>query len=84
MANKSKADLGGIDMIGDKYKVKADCIANLRQLKEGDILIEKEAYNFEKECREDGGIYNELIHDEYGYICDVGSIFAKDNLERVE
>ena len=70
-------------MIGDKYKVKQDCQSGRFRLKQGDVLIENGAYNFETEIYEDGGEYNDIIHDEYGYICDVGSEFAKDNLELV-
>ena len=46
------------------------------------ILTEKEAYNFETECREDGGEYNELIHNIYGFVCEVGSNFTKKFLEK--
>jgi len=69
-------------MIGDRYEVKREFkIGRNKVLHIGDILTEKAAYNFEKECYEDGGEYNELVHDEYGYICDVGSEFAKENLD---
>ena len=70
-------------MIGDKYRVKEDCVCWNEQFKKDDILIEKEAYNFETETYEDGGEYNEL-HNEKGYVCDVGSPWAKENLERIK
>lgn len=70
-------------MIGDKYTVKADCSNGIHILKAGEILTEVEAYNYEKECREDGGEYNDIVHGMYGYICDVGSEFAKKNLKKV-
>lgn len=69
-------------MIGDKYKVKHDCTLDGYQLTKGTILTEKEAYNFEKECYEDGGEYNE-IRGESGYLCDAGSAWAKENLEKI-
>lgn len=71
-------------MIGDKYRVKADCSNGIHTLKSGEILTEADAYNFEKDCREDGGEYNDIVHDTYGYICDAGSTFAKKNLELVQ
>ena len=71
-------------MIGDKYIVKQDCFDGIHNLTGGEILIEKEAYNFEKECREDGGKYNELTHNIYGFVCEVGSKFASDNLEKID
>ena len=52
-------------MIGDKYIVKQDCFDGIHKLTKGEILTEKEAYNFETECREDGGEYNELTHNIY-------------------
>ena len=70
-------------MIGNRYRVKEDCFNGVHHLQKDEILTETYAYNFEKECREDGGEYNDIIHNEYGYICDVGSEFAKDNLELV-
>lgn len=70
-------------MIGDKYKVKADCTNEIFPLKAGEILTETNAYNYEKKCREDGGEYNDIVHGMYGYICDAGSEFAKKNLEKV-
>lgn len=77
-------------MIGGKYKVKEDCVCERIQLKKGEILTEKEAYNFEIEEYEDASQfskeeagYNELRHDKYGFICDVGSKWAKENLEMV-
>ena len=69
-------------MIGDKYIVKENCFAGIHNLIKGEILTEKEAYNFGTECREDGGDDNELIHNEYGFVCDVGSDFAKKYLEK--
>ena len=69
-------------MIGDKYKVKEDCSNGIHNLKAGEILTETYAYNFEKECYEDGGEYNGIVHDTYGYICDAGSRFAKEDLEK--
>ena len=36
-------------MIGDKYKVKQDCQTGRFRLKQGDVLIENGAYNFETE-----------------------------------
>lgn len=41
-----------------------------------------DVYNFETQCREDGGEYNDVVHDAYGYICDAGSEFIKENLEK--
>lgn len=70
-------------MIGDKYRVKTDCSNGIHDLKIGEILIEIDAYNFETQCREDGGEYNDIVHAQYGYICDVGSKFAKENLEQI-
>lgn len=70
-------------MIGDKYKVKVNCSNGIHKLKAGEILTEIDAYNFETQCREDGGEYNELVHDKYGYICDAGSKFTKENLEKI-
>lgn len=69
-------------MLGDKYIVKESCFVDeCIKLNKGDILTEKEGYNFETEQREDcPDGYNELIHDTYGYICDVGSNFAVKNL----
>lgn len=69
-------------MIGDKYIVKENCIYGIYNLAKGEILTEKEAYNFEKECREDGEKYNELTHDKYGFVCEVGSDFTKKYLEK--
>ena len=68
-------------MVGDRYKVKADCFNGKWHIKKDDILTESKAYNFEKECYEDGGEYNDIVHEDYGYICDRGSEFAKENLE---
>ena len=61
-------------MIGDKYVVKEDFVINSVQLKKGDILIEKAAYNYVKGCREDSGILNEIVHEKYGHICEVCSV----------
>ena len=69
-------------MIGDKYIVKQNCFDGIHKLTKGEILIEKETYNFETECREDGGEYNELTHNTYGFVCEVGSNFAKKFLEK--
>ena len=69
-------------MIGDKYIVKQDCFDGIHNLIKGEILTEKEAYNFETECREDGGECNELTHDIYGFVCEVGSNFTKKFLEK--
>ena len=69
-------------MIGDKYIVKKDRFDGVHQLFKGEVLTEREAYNYNTECREDGGEYNELTHDKYGYICEVGSEFAKKYLEK--
>ena len=69
-------------MIGDKYKVKQDCQTGRFRLKQGDILTENGAYNFETEVYEDGGVYNNLLNDEQEFICEVGSKFAFDNLEK--
>lgn len=71
-------------MIGDKYRVKINCSNGVHNLKVGEILTEIDAYNFETQCREDGGEYNDIVHDTYGYICDVGSEFAKENLEKCD
>lgn len=78
-------------MIGDKYRVKENCVCERIQLKKGEFLTEKEAYNFDIEEYEDASKfgddeagYNEIRHDEYGYICDVGSRWAKENLDRVK
>lgn len=71
-------------MIGDKYEVRREAkISRNKTLHVGDLLTEKAAYNFEKECYEDGGEYNELVHDKYGYICDVGSEFTMEYLEKM-
>ena len=67
-------------MEGDKWKVKQDCNTQNIYLKAGNILIEKRGYNFDTECREECGDYNEL-HNDSGFVCDVGSKFAKDNLK---
>ena len=69
-------------MIGDKYLVKQDFFDGMHHFKTGEILTEKEAYNFETECREDGGEYNELTHDTYGFVCEAGSNLAKKYLEK--
>lgn len=71
-------------MIGDKYSVLKDTYFGFQKIKKGDILIEKAAYNFETECREDGKEYNELVHEKYGFICEVGSKWASENTELVE
>ncbi|RKI83803.1 hypothetical protein D7V90_07880 [bacterium 1xD42-87] len=71
-------------MTGDKYRVKCDCQISRFKLKQGDILIEFGAYNFETEEYEDGGEYNDLRNNNYEYICDVGSQFSKENLEKME
>ena len=63
-------------MIGDKYIVKEDCVVNSMQLKKGDILIEKAAYNYVKGCREDSGMLNEIVHERYGCICEVCSVLS--------
>lgn len=70
-------------MIGDKYRVKCDCHISRFKLKQGDILTEIGAYNFETEQYEDGGEYNDIRNDNYDYICDVGSQFSQENLEKV-
>ena len=69
-------------MIGDKYIVKQDCFDGIHKLTKGEILTEKEVYNFETECREDGGKYNELTHNIYGFVCEVGSSFTNKFLEK--
>ncbi len=68
-------------MEGDKWIVKEDCEVGKTVLKAGDILTEKKAYNFETECREEHGDDNELYND-LGFVCDVGSSFTKENLEK--
>lgn len=68
-------------MEGNKWKVKRDCHTYNIYLKSGDILTEKKGYNFDTECREECGDYNEM-HNDFGFVCDVGSIFAKMNLEK--
>ena len=70
-------------MIGDKYRVKQDCQTGRFRLKQGDVLIENGAYNFETEEYEDGGEYNDLYNDKNEFICEVGSKFASDNLEKI-
>ncbi len=70
-------------MEGDKWRVKQDCKVERTVLKSEDILTEKKAYNFETECREEHGDYNELYND-LGFVCDVGSPFAKANLEKID
>lgn len=70
-------------MIGDKYKVKQDCQTGRFRLKQGDVLTENGAYNFETEEYEDGGEYNDLFNDKNEFICEVGSKFASDNLEKM-
>ena len=70
-------------MIGDKYRVKVDCSNEMYNLKTGEILTEIDAYNFKTGCREDSGGCNEIVHDTYGFICEVGSKFTEENLERV-
>lgn len=69
-------------MVGDKWIVKHDSNVEKVFLKTGDILIEKMGYNFDTECREECGDYNEL-HNDLGFVCDVGSAFAKENLEKM-
>lgn len=63
-------------MIGDKYIVREDCIVDSMQLKKGDILIERGAYNYHKQCREDDGLLNKIIHEKYGHICEVCSVLS--------
>lgn len=71
-------------MIGDKYIVINDCLTNrFHVIKKGDILIEKGALNTETECIEDAGVYNELVHEVYGYVCDAGSDFTIKNLTKI-
>ena len=68
-------------MIGDRYVVKNDCVTHrFQKLEKGDVLTEKGSFNTDTECVEDAGEYNELVHDVYGYVCDVGSVFATKNL----
>ena len=69
-------------MIGDKYRVKEDFYDDLHNiwLVRGECLVESEGYNSETEQREDCGDYNDLVHNEHGFICDVGSDFAKEHL----
>lgn len=69
-------------MIGDIYRVKEDCYDDLHNiwLKRGEFLVESEGYNNETEQREDCGDFNDLVHNEYGFICDAGSNFAKEHL----
>ena len=69
-------------MIGDKYTVKKACFDGVHQLFKGEVLTETEAYNYNTECREDDGEYNELTHDVYGFICEVGSDFTKKYMEK--
>lgn len=71
-------------MIGDKYRAKCDCQISRFKLKQGDILIETGAYNIETEKYEDCGEYNDLRNNNYDRICDVGSQFSKDNLEKCQ
>lgn len=70
-------------MIGDMYRVKSDCQIGRFKLKQGDVLTETGAYNFETEEYEDGGEYNNLINNNHDYICDVGSQFSKENLAKM-
>lgn len=72
-------------MIGDKYTVIDGFYDELHQLyvDEGEILIERGCINNETEQREDGGEYNELTHEKYGYICDIGSKLSKIHLKKV-
>lgn len=70
-------------MIGDRYIAKCDCQIGRFKLKQGDILTETGAHNFETEEYEDGGEYNDLRNNNYDYICDVGSQFSKENLEKL-
>lgn len=68
-------------MIGSKYIVKKDYKVHNLELKQGDVLTEIEAYNFETETYEDGGTDNSIVNDNNEFICDVGSKFAEENLE---
>lgn len=70
-------------MVGDKYRVKYDCQISRFRLRQGDILTETGAYNSETEEYEDGGEYNDLRNSNYDYICDVGSQFSLENLEKI-
>lgn len=74
-------------MVGDKYIVKEDCFDSFHSLwlRKGEILTESYGYNNETEQWEDyPDGYNDLLHDEHGWICDVGSDFAKDYLEKMQ
>lgn len=69
-------------MIGDKYIVKENCCVGHHNisLKKGEVLVESAGFNHNTEQREDCGDYNDLVHSEYGFICEVGSCFAKKYL----
>lgn len=70
-------------MLGDKYVVREDCNDGIHWLYKDEILVEREAYNIKTESKEDGGAYNELTHEKYGFICEVGSEFTKAHLEKI-
>lgn len=70
-------------MVGDKFRVKYDCQISRFRLRQGDILTETGAYNSETEEYEDGGEYNDLRNSNYDYICDVGSQFSLESLEKI-
>ena len=59
-----------------------NCSNRIYNLKACEILMETDACNFETQCCEDGGEYNDVVHDAYGYICDASSEFTKENLEK--
>lgn len=52
-------------------------------IKKGEILTESMGFNFETECREEAGDDNELTHDKYGFVCDVGSYLVKHCTEKI-
>ena len=71
-------------MIGDKYRIKKDCSVGNLILKKGTILTENKSYNFETEEYEDGKEFNNLFDDKSNFVCEVGSKFASDNLEKIK
>jgi len=66
-------------MNGDKYIVKEDCFNSFNSLwlHKGNILIEFEYQ--EDQSKRRNGLFNED-----GWICDVGSDFAKKYLEKFQ